>query len=114
MKWIKKRDYFLKEAKIGDVINPKQKEVVSKRWGKKYLEYEEIEPNDDIKAIQGNWKLEPEQKYKVLFSENFAHQASPTTQFLNIPERLTPDSWSMSLKKKTGMSETPIRTTGKS
>ena len=66
MKWIKKRDYFLKEAKIGDVVNRKQKEVITKRWGKKYLEYEEIEPNDEIKSIQGNWKLEPEQKYRVL------------------------------------------------
>lgn len=66
MKWIKRRQRFLNEAKIGDVVNRKQKEVITKRWGKKYLEYEEIEPNDEIKSIQGNWKLEPEQKYRVL------------------------------------------------
>jgi hypothetical protein len=63
MKWIKKRQNFLNEAKIGDVINPKQKEIVAKRWGKKYLDYEEIEPNNVIKEIQGTWKLTPEQKY---------------------------------------------------
>jgi len=66
MKWIKKRQNFLNEAKIGDVITPKQKEIVAKRWGKKYLDYEEIEPNNVIKEIQGTWKLTPEQKYTVL------------------------------------------------
>lgn len=85
MKWIKKRDYFLKEAKIGDVINPKQKEIVTKRWGKKYLDYEEVEPNNEIKSIQGNWKLEPEQKYKVLdlFFRTNVRKAEQT--FENLP-----------------------------
>ena len=66
MKWIKRRQRFLNEAKIGDVVNPKQKEVITKRWGKKYLEYEEVEPEQEIKAIEGTWKLTPEQKYRVL------------------------------------------------
>jgi hypothetical protein len=66
MKWIKGRQKFLAEAKIGDVVNPKQKEVITKRWGKKYLEYEEVEPEQEIKAIEGTWKLTPEQKYRVL------------------------------------------------
>jgi hypothetical protein len=66
MKWLKGRQKFLNEAKIGDVVNPKQKEVITKRWGKKYLEYEEVEPSNEIKSIQGNWKLTPEQKYRAL------------------------------------------------
>jgi len=66
MKWIKGRQKFLAEAKIGDVINLKQKGVITKRWGKKYLEYEEVEPSNEIKSIQGNWKLTPEQKYRAL------------------------------------------------
>ena len=66
MKWIKERQKFLAEAKIGDVVNPKQKEVITKRWGKKYLEYEEVEPEQEIKAIEGTWKLTTEQKYRVL------------------------------------------------
>lgn len=66
MKWIKKRIEFLNEAKIGELINKKQAEVVAKRWGKKYLDYEQIEPNPEIKKIEGTWKLTPEQKYQVL------------------------------------------------
>jgi hypothetical protein len=85
MKWIKGRKQFLAEAKIRDVINPKQKEIVTKRWGKKYLDYEEVEPNSEIKTIQGNWKLEPEQKYKVLdlFFRTDVRKAEQT--FDNLP-----------------------------
>jgi hypothetical protein len=85
MKWIKGRNQFLTEAKIRDVINPKQKEIVIKRWGKKYLDYEEVEPNSEIKTIQGNWKLEPEQKYKVLdlFFRTDVRKAEQT--FDNLP-----------------------------
>lgn len=66
MKWIKKRQHYLAEAKIRDVLKPMQVSAVAKKWGKKYLDYEEIEPADDIKEIQDVWKLTPEQKYAVL------------------------------------------------
>lgn len=66
MKWIKKREFFINEAKIKDLINKKQAEIVGKRWGKKYLDYEQVEPEPEIKNIEGVWKLTPEQKYKVL------------------------------------------------
>ena len=55
MKWIKTRNYFLKEAKIKDVILPKQAAQVKSQWGEKWLDAEEIEPTEKI--IQGVWKL---------------------------------------------------------
>jgi len=64
MKWIKDRKKFLNEAKLRDVILPIQVKEVSKRWGEKYLDYEEIEATDKIK--QGRWKLSNEDKIKVL------------------------------------------------
>lgn len=64
MKWIKNRERFLKEAKIRDVIYPRQAKAVRERWGEKYLDYEEVDPTDKIK--QGKWKLSEEDKIKVL------------------------------------------------
>jgi len=64
MKWIKKRKNFLKEAKLRDVILDKQAELVTDRWGEKYLDYEEIDATDKIK--QGLWKLSEEDKDLVL------------------------------------------------
>lgn len=64
MKWIKSRERFLNEAKIRDVIFPRQMKEVSKVWGEKYLDYEEVEPTANIE--QGKWKLEEEDKNKVL------------------------------------------------
>jgi hypothetical protein len=64
MKWIKSRNRFLNEAKIKDVILPRQIKEVAYRWSEKYLEYEEVEPTDKIK--QGKWKLSEEDKLKVL------------------------------------------------
>ena len=64
MKWIKKRDKFLAEAKIRDVIYPIQAKAVSEVWGEKFLDYEEITPSDKI--VQGKWKLSEEDKNKVL------------------------------------------------
>lgn len=64
MKYIKNREKFLKEAKIRDVIFPRQAIEVSKVWGEKYLDYEEVTPTDKIK--QGKWKLNNEDKMKVL------------------------------------------------
>ena len=64
MKFIKSRKNFLSEAKIGEVILPKQYTEVKRIWGEKYLEYEEISPTENIK--QGKWKLSEEDKMKVL------------------------------------------------
>lgn len=64
MKWIKSRNNFLNEAKIKDVIFPRQAKHVKSEWGEKFLEQEEITPTDKIK--QGYWKLSEEDKRKVL------------------------------------------------
>jgi len=64
MRWIKKRDLFLSEAKIKDLILPIQAKQVKEYWGEKYLDYEEVTPTDKI--VQGVWKLSEEDKNKVL------------------------------------------------
>jgi len=64
MKWIKNREKFLNEAKLRDVIFPRQAKEVSRIWGEKFLDYEEVTATDKIK--QGKWKLENEDKMKVL------------------------------------------------
>lgn len=64
MKFIKSRRNFLSEAKIGEVILPKQYKEVKRVWGEKYLDYEEISPTENIK--QGKWKLSEEDKMEVL------------------------------------------------
>jgi hypothetical protein len=63
MKWIKPRDLFL-EAKIRDVILPRQAMAVTSKWGDRYLDYEEVTPTDKI--VQGTWKLSEEDKNEVL------------------------------------------------
>ena len=52
MRWIKRRDKFLTEAKLRDVLLPRQKKAVSDKWGEIFLDYEEIEASENIK--QGN------------------------------------------------------------
>ncbi len=64
MKWIKSREKFLSEAKIGDSILPPQKQVVKDMWGERILDFEEIEATDNI--IQGKWKLTEEDKIQAL------------------------------------------------
>jgi hypothetical protein len=65
MKWIKSRQKFiLEEAKLRDVLLPKQKKEVASRWAEKYLDYEEIDATENIK--QGKWKLSEEDKRAVL------------------------------------------------
>ena len=64
MKWIKNRKKFLNEAKIKDLILPRQSKEVKDVWGESFLEYEEVDPTDKIK--QGTWKLSEEDKRKVL------------------------------------------------
>lgn len=64
MKWIKSRNQYLNEAKLRDVILPRQAKEVSSVWGEKYLDYEEVTPTDNI--IQGKWKIDEEDKKKAL------------------------------------------------
>jgi len=64
MKWIKNRQKFLNEAKLRDVILPKQANQLVKNWGEKYLDYDEITPTEKIK--QGKWKLSESDKNFVL------------------------------------------------
>jgi hypothetical protein len=64
MKFLKKRIEFLNEAKIKDLILPIQAKEVARKWGEEYLDYEEIDPTDNIK--QGKWKLSEEDKNLVL------------------------------------------------
>lgn len=64
MKWIKNRNKFLNEAKLRDVITPRQAKTVARNWSEKYLDYEEVTATDKIK--QGKWKLENDDKLKVL------------------------------------------------
>jgi hypothetical protein len=66
MKWIKSRQKYINEAKIGDVILPSQKKEVASYWGEKYLDLEEVEPTKNI--IQGKWKLSQEDKIEALNS----------------------------------------------
>jgi hypothetical protein len=64
MKWIKDRQKFLNEAKLRDVIFQRQAKEVSRIWGEKFLDYEEVTATDKIK--QGKWKLSDEDKNRVL------------------------------------------------
>ena len=64
MKYIKDRQKFLNEAKLRDVIFQRQAKEVSRVWGEKFLDYEEVTPTTKIK--QGRWKLSDEDKNKVL------------------------------------------------
>ena len=64
MKFIKSRSKFLNEAKIRDVIFPKQAKEVISNWSEKFLDYEEVTPTNKIK--QGKWKLSDEDKNRVL------------------------------------------------
>ena len=80
MKWIKTREQWLGEAKIRDVIFAKQAKEVRERWGEKFLDYEEIQPTDKI--IQGKWKVEDEDRIKVL-SAFFDCDMGEIMQFFN-------------------------------
>ena len=64
MKWIKSRKQYLNEAKIRDVIFPRQAKEVRSNWSEKFLDYEEVTPTTKIK--QGKWKLSDEDKNRVL------------------------------------------------
>jgi len=85
MKWIKKRDLFLSEAKIKDLIFPRQAKEVKERWGEKYLDYEEVTPTDKI--VQGIWKLSEEDKYKVLSKWSDTNMEQLFRLFQDLPEQ---------------------------
>lgn len=86
MKWIKNRKTFLNEAKIRDLILPVQSKVVSNRWGEKYLDYEEVSVTDKIK--QGKWKLDNEDKMKVLGSFFQCNMSIVFEEFGALPDKL--------------------------
>lgn len=85
MKWIKTRQQWLNEAKIRDVILPRQAKEVASKWGEKFLDYEEVKPTEKIK--QGNWKLEEEDKLKVLSAFFDCNMQNVTELFTNLPDR---------------------------
>ncbi|NBY40855.1 MAG: hypothetical protein EBQ66_08195, partial [Flavobacteriia bacterium] len=87
MKWIKPRGVFLnEEAKIKDVILPRQAREVKSRWGERYLELEEVEPTNNIK--QGKWKLSEEDKIEAL-SEFFGVSLNKIYDFFGtLPDNL--------------------------
>ncbi len=85
MKWIKSRDKFLNEAKIRDVIFKKQAEKVKRMWGEKFLDYEEVTPTDKIK--QGKWKLDNEDKIRVLGKFFDADMDNVFSLFKDIPDK---------------------------
>lgn len=84
MKWIKNRNLFL-EAKLRDVILPRQAKEVTRKWGEKYLDYEEVTPTDKI--IQGSWKLSEEDKNDVLGVFCHTDMSQLFTLFSSLPEQ---------------------------
>ena len=72
MKWIKTRPKFIiEEAKIRDVILPKQAQEVRNVWGEKWLDLEEVDATEHIE--QGTWKLDEEDKlavFSIFFNSN--------------------------------------------
>ena len=92
MKFIKNRDKFIKdrfineEAKIKDVIFPRQAKEVISSWGENWLELEETDPTDQIK--QGKWKLSEEDKMKVLGTFLMADLGAVYSVFNNLPDKL--------------------------
>lgn len=85
MKWIKTREKWLNEAKIRDVIFPRQAKEVSYYWAEKYLDYEEVEPTDKIK--QGKWKLSDEDRIKVLSAFFECNMGNLIKLFSNLPDK---------------------------
>ncbi len=86
MRWIKNRDKFISEAKIRDVIFPRQAKEISRNWGEKYLDYEEVVPTNKIK--QGKWKLSEEDKLNVLGKFFDCDMGRVYEIFTNLPDKL--------------------------
>lgn len=85
MKFIKSRKKFLNEAKIRDVILPRQAKEVKSYWGEKFLDYEEVTPTNKI--IQGKWKLSEEDKMKVLGAFFSCDMEDVYLTFKDIPDK---------------------------
>ena len=86
MKWIKSRNKFLNEAKIRDVIFPRQAKAVASNWSEKFLDYEEVTPTTKIK--QGKWKLSNEDKMDVLGKFFDCDMNEVYRVFTNLPDKL--------------------------
>lgn len=86
MKYIKDRQKFLNEAKIRDVILPRQAKAVISNWSEKYLDYEEVTPTTKIK--QGKWKLSNEDKMDVLGKFFDCDMNEVYRVFTNLPDKL--------------------------
>jgi len=85
MKFLSKRNQFLaEEAKIKDVILPRQAKAVESKWGSEYLEYEEIEPTDKIQ--QGVWKLDHDDKMEILSEFFNTDLKGMYKQFQDLPD----------------------------
>jgi hypothetical protein len=84
MKFLSKRDKFLLEAKIKDVILPRQAAAVEAKWGSEWLEYEEIEPTDKIQ--QGTWKLDDDDKMEIFSAFFDADMRAIYEKFKNLPD----------------------------
>ena len=86
MKYIKNRQKFLNEAKIRDVIFPRQAKAVASNWSEKFLDYEEVTPTTKIK--QGKWKLSDEDKMNVLGKFFDCDMNVVYRVFTNLPDKL--------------------------
>ena len=86
MKWLKRRDHFLNEAKIKELILPSQSKEIRSKWGEKYLNYEEVEPTKKID--QGVWKLSEEDKRKALGAFFSIDMDDVYKIFESLPKRL--------------------------
>ena len=85
MKYIKDRNKFISEAKLRDVIFQRQAKEVSRIWGEKFLDYEEVTATDKI--TQGKWKLSEEDKNKVLGRFFDADMQVVSSIFSNLPDK---------------------------
>jgi hypothetical protein len=86
MKFLSKRNQFLaEEAKIKDVILPRQAKAIEDKWGSEYLEYEEIEPTDKIQ--QGTWKLDSDDKMEIFSAFFDTDMQELYKEFRNLPDQ---------------------------
>jgi len=87
MKWIKKRQQWLNEAKVRDVIFPRQAKEVASYWGEKFLDYEEVEPTNKIKPC--NIKLNEEDKMEALSAFFDCNMTEVMSLFSNLPDKFS-------------------------
>lgn len=85
MKWIKSRQLFTNEAKIRDLVLPRQAKEIIEKWGEKYLDYEETIPTTKIN--QGKWKLDEEDKNKLLGAFFNANMSRLYGIFNDLPDK---------------------------